>query len=76
MPKNENSPDESKEDFCGACLAVPAAIAGASVAGITSKSSGSHKKTKTIIFWVSMVFTVLSLALAVWWFMSCKTCQV
>ena len=68
--------DNTQEEFCGACVAVPAAMAGAGVAGVASKNgSGSHKKVKKIVFWVSIVFTVLSLAVAAWWYTRCTTCR-
>ena len=72
---SEDSTENSKEDFCGACLAVPAAIAGVGVAGLGAKGGGSHKKMKKIMLWVGIGVTVISIALAVFFLTRCKTCE-
>lgn len=66
----------TKERFCGTCLAVPLA-AGAST--IASKSSGgSYRQEKNITMFVTIFIVLFSLAVGYYYtFMSdCKTCVV
>ena len=74
MSQNKVLPEDSKEDFCGACLAVPAAIAGASMAGVGAKA-GSHKTLKKIMLWGGIAVTLISVALTIFFLTRCKTCQ-
>lgn len=69
-----NEGDESKESFCGACLAVPLAFAGAGVSAYGSKSKGKHKKQKKIIFWLGIVSVLISVMIAVY-YMFIKKCD-
>jgi len=64
-----------KEDFCGACLALPLAFAGAGTATATAGGGGgSGKKLGGIFFW-SVAVSVIGLVATIW-FMSgnCKSC--
>jgi len=67
--------DESKEEFCGACLAVPLALAGAGVAGVGATKKGGYKKTKQIMLWGGITLTVISLIIAIIYIKSCKKCR-
>jgi len=68
---------ETKENFCGACLAVPLAFVGAGVAYGSAGSKKKHKQTKKIVFWVGIAVTVLSLAVAIYylWIKKCDDCE-
>jgi hypothetical protein len=67
----ENDKQDIKEEFCGACMAVPLAFAGAGSSGAGSQMSGG-KKTALIV--VGVILTLISIWLA-WKFMfGCKTC--
>ena len=64
-----------KENFCGACLALPLAFAGAGTATATSgDSNGSNGQSNNIFFW-SVVITIVGL-IATFWFLSgdCESC--
>jgi len=63
---------KTKEDFCGACLAVPLALVGGSTA-LASKNS--HKQRKKIIFFVGLAVTLLSFVLGLIFLMKCKKCR-
>jgi hypothetical protein len=67
---------ETKEEFCGACIAVPFALAGA---GVTAYGAGGskkgYKKQKKIAFWVGIGVTLLSLAIAVYYLWIKKDCS-
>lgn len=63
-----------KEEFCGACLAIPAALAGVGVAGVGAKK-GSHDKTKKILLWGGIAVTVISAIIAIIYLMKCKNCR-
>ena len=66
---------EVKENFCGACIAAPLAIAGVGVAGVGSRGSGSNKKTKTVMLWSGIALTILSLIVMIWYMTRCKQCM-
>lgn len=62
-----------KEEFCGACMALPLALVGAGAAGAGAK--GGHSKTKTIMLWGGIALTLISLAVAIYFITRCKTCR-
>jgi len=68
-----------KEDFCGACLALPLAFAGAGTATANAYQSkpveenGEKSKFGGIFFW-SVVISVLGLVATVWFMSDCKSC--
>ena len=53
--------EETKEPFCGACVAGVAALAGAGAAK-SSENLTQNKKKRSIIFWVSVIITIISIA--------------
>lgn len=71
----ENS--DTKEEFCGACLAIPLALAGAGVAGAGAKNNkkGKYKKMKKYMLWGGLTITVISVILAIYYLKSCKKCS-
>lgn len=61
MNKTDN---ENKEEFCGACLTVPIALAagGGGIAGSSAfVDRKKHKNIKTILFVVGITIAVLSI---------------
>jgi hypothetical protein len=76
MPCSLNDNGEIKEEFCGACMALPVAIAGAGAAGYGSKKgTDSHKKTKKIMLWSGIALTILSIIIAIVYMRTCKECR-
>jgi arginine exporter protein ArgO len=71
--QNENH--NTREDFCAACVTAPLAFLGAGVAGAGANKKGSHKRTKQILLWGGIVFTLLSLAVALYFWRKCDTCR-
>ena len=71
MTKEENV----KEDFCGACLAVPLAMAGAGTAVGTSDYKHKNKRKK-ILFIISFLVCVISIILGCWYLGSCTDCNI
>lgn len=69
----EQNNEELKEEFCGACLAAPLAIAGVGTAGYGLK--GNHSKNKKIILWVGVGITLLSVLIVIFYLMTCKKCR-
>lgn len=65
----------TKEYFCGACLAVPLALAGAGVAGVSSKQKGSHNTKRTIMLVGGIALTVISVIVAIIYLRNCKNCR-
>jgi hypothetical protein len=70
-----------REDFCGACLAIPAAIIGGVSAGagskIKSSTKDSQKKKKTFLI-ISIVSFIISVIIAMYFlvFKECKECKL
>jgi len=62
-----------KEEFCGACVALPFAIAGVGTAGIGSRNS--HKKIKIITLIVGILVTIISLIVSIYFLTRCKHCR-
>jgi len=63
---------EVREDFCGMCMAVPIALAGAGVAGLSSK--GDYQKRKRIMISTGVVVLLISLFL-LWYYQDCTSCK-
>ena len=70
----EKKSDETKEDFCTACLAAPLAAIGV---GVGATGAGSHKKKKSIMLWVGLGITILAILIAVYflWIKKCDKCR-
>ena len=62
-----------KEDFCGACLAIPLAFAGV---GVTSygNSQKKYKYGKKIVLG-GLVFTFISLIVAIYFYFKFNNCR-
>ena len=64
----------NREDFCGACVAIPLAAVGTGVAGLGAKK-GNYGKRKKIILWVGVAVTLISLGVAIYFLTRCKECR-
>ena len=64
----------SREDFCGACVAIPLAIVGTGAVGVGAKK-GSYGKRKKIIMFVGVAVTLISLGVAIYFLTRCKDCR-
>lgn len=69
-----NKTKDTKEEFCGSCVAIPLALAGVGAAGVGAKT-GSNKTTKRILLWGGISLTVVSVVIAVIYLKSCKSCK-
>jgi hypothetical protein len=69
--------DESKEEFCGACVAGIAALAGASTAGGANPATQSNKNIRKKIFWTGITITIISIIYLIYaiCFKKCKKCE-
>jgi uncharacterized membrane protein YvbJ len=67
---NENS--EVKENFCGACAAIPLAIAGATGASVGTQKHGTTKK---IMLWGGIAITIISIIIVIIYLKTCKNCK-
>lgn len=65
---------ETKESFCGACLAVPLAFVGIGATSYGSSSKKKHKKTKKIALWTGIAVTIISLLIAIYYLWIKKDC--
>lgn len=61
---------ETKENFCGACVAVPVAMVGSSM-GV---SSSKKKNNKTFIS-ICIVITIISILIAIYYLKTCNDCR-
>jgi hypothetical protein len=64
---------EIREDFCGMCMAVPFALAGAGVAGFASKQDYQNRKYITIAISIAILIVTVLLYLN---FKDCKSCTI
>ena len=64
--------DDIKEDFCGACAAIPLAMIGVASAGAGSKQ---HGKTKKIMLWTGVAITIISVIIVIIYLKTCKNCK-
>lgn len=62
----------TKEEFCGACAAVPLALVGAGTAGVGSKKHGTTKK---IMLWTGVGITIISIIIVIIYLTKCKDCR-
>lgn len=73
MEDSKNKKEDVVENFCGACLAVPIALAGAGTAGLSAK--GTHSKTKKIMLGVGISITIIGLIIGIVFLVKCKKCR-
>jgi hypothetical protein len=71
----DNESDKITENFCGACLAAPLALAGAGAAGVGAKKNHNHKKMKNILLWGGISITIISIIITIVYLRSCKSCR-
>lgn len=64
---------EIREDFCGMCMAVPIALAGAGVAGLASKQE--YQNRKWIMITVGLAVLVITIIL-LYKYKDCKSCTL
>ena len=69
---NKENNEEIKEDFCGACVAIPIALIGS---GITASQSSNYKKNKKIILYIGIFITVISVIISIYFLLKCKNCR-
>jgi len=60
---------ETREDFCGLCMAVPLALVGAGVTGLTSAKDYQTRK------WVKLSVYMVILVIALILFINYKDCE-
>lgn len=60
-----------REDFCGACVAVPAAMVGSSMA----VSSTNKKKSNKTFICVCVVVTIISILFTIYYLRTCDECR-
>lgn len=66
--------DDEKEDFCGACVIMPLALASAGTTVYASGKGGTRKKRKIIMI-SGIVATAISL-LVMWYYLrTCSECK-
>jgi hypothetical protein len=66
---------EIREDFCGMCMVVPFALAGAGAGVAGGLSSKDYQKRKWIMISTGIVVLVISLFL-LWYYKDCASCKV
>jgi uncharacterized membrane protein YvbJ len=70
--KNANT----REDFCGACIGGGIAIGSGALAGYTGTvKKGWFKKHKLILLIVSIIISVISLIITIYYLRTCSSCR-
>ena len=65
---------EQKEEFCGACLAVPAGLVASKVVSGNAES-GSSRTKKNVKFFVSVGILVIAICLTFYYASNCSACS-
>ena len=69
-------PEEIKEEFCGACLMVPFAFAGAGASAYGANAKKGYKSQKKMLFWSGVATFVIALIIAIVYLRSdCAECK-
>ena len=74
MSEHKKNRGDVQEGFCGACLVVPLALAGAGAAGVGAQKGG-HSKTKKILLWGGVTVTVITVIIGILYLVRCKSCR-
>lgn len=64
---------EIKEPFCGACVAIPMALAGAGL-GAAGNRAGTSAKRRKIMLCTGVTIAVISIIVALYFLMKCNDC--
>ena len=66
-----------RENFCGACLAVPMAFVGVGATAYGADGSkGKHKDLKKTMLIVGILSILISAAVAIYFLKFCKKCRI
>jgi hypothetical protein len=71
--KHKKDGEDVREDWCGACLAIPFAFAGVGASAYGASSRGKHKKQKKIALWGGIASIVIS-SLVIFYYVAIKKC--
>ena len=64
-----------KEEFCGACLAVPLAFAGVGASAYGASSRGKYKTGRKASLWIGIITIIISVIIAIYYLCKCETCR-
>lgn len=66
----------TKEEFCGACVAGAVALVGAAGAGAGAGSKKMHKKTKKILLISGLSTFIIAVGISIYvWKTNCSECR-
>jgi len=68
---------DTRENFCGACAAVPLALVGAGVSAYGAGSKKKYKRGKKIMFWTGIITVIISILIVIYflWIKKCDDCE-
>jgi vacuolar-type H+-ATPase subunit I/STV1 len=74
---NMQEDEDIKEEFCGACAAIPIALVGVGASMVGATKRGSHRKMKKITLIVGIVMMLISIMLGVYYIFikKCEDCR-
>lgn len=74
---SHESRKDAREDFCGACLAVPIAMVGVGVGATGATAKGRHQRTKKVLLWSGIVTVIIALLIAIYflYIKKCSSCR-
>lgn len=74
---SRNVKENTREEFCGACLAVPLAMAGVGVGTAGAVTKGSHQRSRKVMLWTGVILVLLSLLIAIYFLFikKCSSCR-
>ena len=65
--------NDQKEEFCGACAAIPLAFVG--VGATYGSTKGSNKKMKKILLCSGIFSVILTILIAIYFLRNCSDCR-
>lgn len=75
--KDNQQNEETKEDFCPSCVAVPLAFAGVGASAYGSQSNGKYRKNQKIMLCIGISTIILSILIFLYfrYVKNCKGCR-
>ena len=69
--------NDIKENFCGACVALPLAFVGVGASAYGTGSRKKHQTQKKIALWAGIISIIISIAIAIYYLYikKCSNCR-
>ena len=72
---SNNKEEDTREDFCGACIALPLAMAGAGLSVSGGRKKGDFQKYRKLALWGGLGLVLISIIIGIYYFKTCSSCR-